>query len=50
MNRAIELIKSKKVTVEDLITHRLDLSDTAKGFKLVSEAKESIKVIIRPHN
>ena len=45
---AIELIRSRKVNVKDMITHRLSLGDTAKGFKLVADAKESIKVIIEP--
>jgi len=45
---AIELIKSKKVIVTDMITHRLPLKDTQKGFRLVEEGKESIKVIIEP--
>jgi L-iditol 2-dehydrogenase len=31
-----------------MITHRLPLSETAEGFRLVQEAKESIKVIIEP--
>ncbi|HHT9129891.1 MAG TPA: zinc-dependent dehydrogenase [Candidatus Brocadiaceae bacterium] len=50
MTTAIELIRAGRVTVRDLITHRLGLADTALGFKLVAEAKESIKVIIEPHN
>ena len=45
---AIELIRAKRVNVKDMITHRLSLEDAGKGFKLVSEAKESIKVIIKP--
>ena len=45
---AIELISSKKVNVTDMISHKLPLKDTAKGFKLVADAKESIKVIIEP--
>jgi len=45
---AIDLIKSKKVEVTDMITHKLSLSEVAKGFKLVAEAKNSIKVIIEP--
>jgi L-iditol 2-dehydrogenase len=32
-----------------MITHRLPLAETGVGFKLVAEAKESIKVIIEPH-
>jgi L-iditol 2-dehydrogenase len=45
---ALELISSGKVAVKDMITHRLNLSETGLGFKLVAEAKESIKVIIYP--
>ncbi len=45
---ALELIHNKKVNVKDMITHRLSLDEIQKGFRLVSEAKESIKVIIEP--
>ncbi|MBI5376107.1 MAG: alcohol dehydrogenase catalytic domain-containing protein [Candidatus Schekmanbacteria bacterium] len=45
---AIELIRSKRVDVSDMITHRLPLSEAGLGFKLVYEAKDSIKVIIEP--
>ena len=45
---AIDLLKSKKVDVVDMITHRLPLSEAAKGFQLVAEAQDSIKVIIEP--
>jgi L-iditol 2-dehydrogenase len=45
---AIDLLKSKKIEVIDMISHRLPLSDAAKGFQLASEAKDSIKVIIKP--
>jgi len=46
---ALELIKNKKINVEDMITHRLKLSETQKGFQLVAEAGNSIKVIIEPN-
>jgi L-iditol 2-dehydrogenase len=46
---AIELLTSGSLTIEDLITHRLPLEETAKGFRLVLEGKESLKIIIRPH-
>jgi L-iditol 2-dehydrogenase len=46
---ALKLIKSKKINVKDMITHRFGLAEIQKGFKLVSEAKESIKVIIEPN-
>lgn len=46
---AIELIRSGRVNVNPLITHRLPLEETARGFKLMTEAGESIKVVIEPH-
>ncbi len=46
--RAIELLRAGRVAVEDMITHRLPLAETARGFRLVAEGKKSIKVIIRP--
>lgn len=45
---ALELIRGRRVNVRDMITHRFALADAGKGFKLVAEAKESIKVIIEP--
>ena len=46
---AIELLSTGKVKIEDMITHKLPIDETAKGFKLVAEAKESMKVIIEPN-
>ena len=37
------------ITVDDLVTHRLPLTDIVKGFQLVVEGRESIKVIIKPN-
>jgi len=48
ITQAIELIHSKKVKVTDLITHKLPLKETAKGFQLVAQAQKSVKVIIEP--
>ena len=45
---ALEKISSHKVNVYDMITHRFGLDQTGLGFKLVAEAKDSIKVIIEP--
>jgi L-iditol 2-dehydrogenase len=45
---AIELIKSKKVNVVDMISHKLPLSEAAKGFQLVAKAQQSMKVILKP--
>ncbi len=46
---AIELLSYRRVPVQEMITHRLGLTETGSGFKLVTEAKECIKVIIEPH-
>ena len=48
INVAIELIKSKKVKVMDMVSHVLPLSEVARGFQLVAEAKDSMKVILKP--
>jgi L-iditol 2-dehydrogenase len=46
---AINLIESETIKVDDMITRRLALQDIAKGFQMVMEGKESIKVIIKPN-
>ncbi|MDR4497223.1 MAG: zinc-dependent dehydrogenase [Candidatus Scalindua sp.] len=46
---AIDLIGSGRVSVREMITHRLGLAETESGFQLVTDARESIKVIIEPH-
>ena len=45
---SIELLHSRQVQVEGMITHRLGLADTGLGFQLVARAQDSIKVIIDP--
>ena len=45
---ALEIIRSRKVNVKDMITHTFGLSRAGEGFRLVAEAKDSIKVIIEP--
>jgi L-iditol 2-dehydrogenase len=45
---AMELIRSGRVPVNDMITHRLGLAEAGKGFKLVAEGGKSVKVIIEP--
>lgn len=46
---ALELIASGEIEVDDMITHTLSLDDIEKGFQLVLEGKDSLKVIIRPN-
>jgi len=45
---ALELMRSPSLRVKDMITHRLSLSETARGFLLVDQAQDSMKVIIEP--
>jgi len=46
--RAMQLIQAGALNIQRMITHRFGLAETAKGFQLVAEAAESIKVIIEP--
>lgn len=45
---ALELIQSPFVKVKEMITHRLPLEETVRGFQIVARAQDSIKVIIEP--
>ena len=48
IEEAIGMISRKEIHVADMISHRLPLEETARGFQLVAEASESMKVIILP--
>ena len=45
---ALQLISSRKINCHDMISHKFGLKDTVEGFKLVAEARGSMKVIIEP--
>ncbi|MGQ9680869.1 MAG: alcohol dehydrogenase catalytic domain-containing protein [Candidatus Bathyarchaeia archaeon] len=45
---ALEFISSRRVEVKEMVTHRLPLSEIARGFRLVSEAADSLKVVVEP--
>jgi L-iditol 2-dehydrogenase len=49
LNEAFTLLSEKRITVEDMITHRLSLQDAAEGFRLTAEAGDSLKVILKPN-
>jgi L-iditol 2-dehydrogenase len=49
IERAIELIRTHRLPLREMITHRLPLAETGVGFQLVAEAKDSLKVIVEPH-
>jgi L-iditol 2-dehydrogenase len=48
LQMALDLIATGRVRVDDFVTQRLSLDDVAKGFGLVCDACESVKVIIEP--
>lgn len=49
LKESLELIKNKKIELCDMITHKLKFDEIGKGFQLVAEAKNSIKVIVEPN-
>jgi L-iditol 2-dehydrogenase len=49
IEQAMELLETDRIRANDLITHRLPLSDIARGFELVLDGTESVKVIIKPN-
>ena len=45
---SLELIRTGKVDMKSLITHRFPLDQAQEGFRLVAEAKKSLKVVLLP--
>lgn len=48
ITEAIEWIRSRRIRVREMITHRLALAEAGVGFQLVAGAQDSIKVILDP--
>ncbi len=48
LRAALELIRAGRLPVVETITHRLSLVETGRGFDLVANPQESLKVIIEP--
>ena len=46
LQESLGVIRQGRIDVKKMITHRLPLEDIQKGFKIVSEAKESLKVVL----
>jgi L-iditol 2-dehydrogenase len=44
---ALRLIESGKIRIEELITHRFKLEETAKAFTTALEGRESLKVVVQ---
>jgi L-iditol 2-dehydrogenase len=49
METSLELVRSGRVQVEDLITHRIPISNIGDAFRLVAAAGESMKVLVHPN-
>ena len=45
---ALALIRSGRIRVREMVTHRLGLAEIGLGFRLVAEAGESLKVVVEP--
>jgi L-iditol 2-dehydrogenase len=45
---ALELIRSGRVRVGPMLTHRLPLAETGRGFALMAACGESLKIVIEP--
>jgi L-iditol 2-dehydrogenase len=48
LEAALALIAENKINVKDTITHTLPLAQIQEGFKIVAEARESLKVVLEP--
>ena len=46
---SMELIRSGRIVVDELVTQRLPLDEIAAGFAMVIDGSDSIKIIIKPH-
>ncbi|MBI2558373.1 alcohol dehydrogenase catalytic domain-containing protein [Candidatus Woesearchaeota archaeon] len=49
LKESLDVIAHKKINLKDMVTHKLKFDEIQKGFQLVAEAKESLKVIIYPN-
>jgi L-iditol 2-dehydrogenase len=49
LDESYNWILSKRIKVLDLITHRFPLNQAGEAFKVVCDAKESLKVILEPN-
>ncbi|MCG2710791.1 MAG: alcohol dehydrogenase catalytic domain-containing protein [Candidatus Omnitrophica bacterium] len=48
LEESLNMIKNKEIQAEILISHKVSLKDIQQGFKIASESKESLKVIVKP--
>ncbi|MEA3305915.1 MAG: alcohol dehydrogenase catalytic domain-containing protein [Candidatus Omnitrophota bacterium] len=50
LKESLDLISSGKTNVKNAITHEMPLEKIQEAFKIVSDAKESLKVVLKPHS
>ncbi|MCL1976777.1 MAG: zinc-dependent dehydrogenase [Candidatus Bathyarchaeota archaeon] len=50
LEEALSILATKKLNIKDMITHRLPLREAQEGFRLMTTAGESLKVILEPNN
>ena len=50
LEEALDLIKNRKIDVKSLITHVLPLEEAKEGFRLVADARESLKIVLEPRH
>ena len=48
LENAIKLIESGKIHVKNMITHRLPLEQIHEGFQLVTDGKQTLKIVLLP--
>jgi L-iditol 2-dehydrogenase len=46
---SLKFLATGKLNVKDMITHRLSLREAQEGFRLMAEAGQSLKVILKPN-
>jgi L-iditol 2-dehydrogenase len=49
LKEALRILAQKRINVTDMITHKFSLREISKGFKLVSNPENSLKIIIQPN-
>ncbi len=49
LEESLRILAEKKINVKDMITHRLSLREIGEGFRLMTQAGESLKIIIEPN-
>jgi len=46
---AIELVRSGRIDLESLISHRLPLEDFGRALDMMRNRETSMKIVIKPH-